>query len=149
MGELLTVDRVKVPLGGDSKDEILRELVELAARSETREVVDAMLAAVCEREGEISTATGGVALPHGRTPVIDHLVMAAGVTSRPVEFGALDGRPVELCFLLVGPESAASTHVRALSRISRLLRRVRLREALRAAPDEGEFVRLVQASEAA
>jgi PTS system nitrogen regulatory IIA component len=149
LGELLTVDRVKVPLGGDSKGEILRELVELAARSENREVVDAMLAAVYEREDEISTATGGVALPHGRTPVIDHLVMAAGVIAKPMEFGALDGRPVQLCFLLVGPESAASIHVRALSRISRLLRRTRLRDALRTAPDESEFVRLVQASEAA
>jgi PTS system nitrogen regulatory IIA component len=148
LGELLTVDRVKVPLGGDSKDEILRELVELAARSESRDVADAMLAAVREREQEISTATGGVALPHGRTPVIDHLVMAAGVTPRLVDFGALDGRPVGLFFLLVGPESAASIHVRALSRISRLLRQARLRDALSAAPDEGAFVRIVQASEA-
>jgi mannitol/fructose-specific phosphotransferase system IIA component (Ntr-type) len=148
LGELLTVDCVRVPLGSNSKDDILRELVELAARSESGDVVEPMLAAVREREHEISTATGGVALPHGRTPVIDHLLMAAGVTPRPVDFGALDGRPVELFFLLVGPESAASTHVRALSRISRLLRQARLRQALCQAPDEKTFVRLVQASEA-
>ncbi len=148
LGELLTVERVKVPLGSDSKDGILRELVELAARPDGHDVADAMLAAVREREQEISTANGGVALPHGRTPVIDHLVMAAGVPARPVEFDALDGRPVGLVFLLVGPESAASTHVRALSRIARLLRTSRLREALHSAPDEGAFVRLVQASEA-
>ena len=77
------------------------------------------------------------------------LVMAAGVCARPVDFDALDGAPVELCFLLVGPESAAGAHVKALSRISRLLRRDALRDALRGATSADEFLRVVRESEAA
>ena len=61
----------------------------------------------------------------------------------------LDGAPVQLCFLLVGPESAAGAHVKALSRISRLLRRDALRDALTGAASADEFLRVIRDSEAA
>jgi mannitol/fructose-specific phosphotransferase system IIA component (Ntr-type) len=92
---------------------------------------------------------GGVAIPHGKTPTVDQLVLAAGVSRTPIDFDALDGKPVQLFFLLVGPESAAGAHVKALSRISRLLRRESLRAGLLAAESAEEFLRVVRASEAA
>jgi mannitol/fructose-specific phosphotransferase system IIA component (Ntr-type) len=148
--ELLAADRVKVPLGSRTKDDLLRELVELAAPDAPPEVRRAILASVREREQVLSTGIGGgVAIPHGTTSHIDQLVMAAGVCEAPVDFDALDGQPVELLFLLVGPESAAGAHVKALSRISRLLRREPLRNALRAADSRDVFLRIVQESEAA
>lgn len=150
LSELLSEDRVKVPLGSRTKDDLLRELVELATPSRDPAAVEAVLAAVRDRERELSTGIGaGVAIPHGKTPFIDQLVMAAGVAPAPVDFDALDGQPVELFFLLVGPESAAGAHVKALARISRLLRRDSLRAALRAARTPEEFLRVVRASEAA
>ncbi len=148
--ELLAPDRVRVPLRSRAKDDLLRELVELAAGAHGREVVEALLHSVRERETVLSTGIGdGVAIPHGRTPRLESLVLAAGVCAEPVEFGALDGRPVQLCFLLAGPESAAGAHVRTLGRISRLLNRAPLREALRGAESAEEFLSLVRQSEEA
>jgi len=149
LSELLSADRVRVPLAGRTKDELLRELVELATPTREPATVEAVLGAVRERERELSTGIGsGVAIPHGKTPYVNQLVMAAGVAPEPVDFDALDGKPVQLFFLLVGPESAAGAHVKALARISRLLRRDALRAALRAASSTEEFLRVVRASEA-
>jgi mannitol/fructose-specific phosphotransferase system IIA component (Ntr-type) len=150
LSELLTAERVRVPLKSHSKDALLRELVELAAAGRDPSVVDAILTSVRERELVLSTGIGaGVAIPHGKTAHVEGLVMAAGVCAAPVDFDALDGQPVELCFLLVGPESAAGAHIKALSRISRLLRRDTLRAALRSADSKDAFLRIVRESEAA
>lgn len=146
LSELLSPDRVKVPLAGRTKDDLLRELVELVAP--TDEDAGAILAAVRDRERELSTGVGGgVAIPHAKSPRVEQLVMAAGVTRSPVDFDALDGQPVELFFMLVGPDSAAGAHVRALARISRLLRREPLRASLRSAADADAFLQVVRDSE--
>ena len=148
LSELLSPNRVKVPLHGRTKDDLLRELVALVARTpdDAREI----LAAVHDRERELSTGVGGgVAIPHARSSRVEQLVMAAGIAPTPVDYDALDGQPVELFFLLVGPDSAAGAHVRALARISRLLRREPLRASLRNAADAGAFLEVVRDSESA
>lgn len=148
--ELLTADRIKVPLGSRTKSAVLRELVELAATRRNASAVDSMLAAVYEREQVLSTGIGGgVAIPHGKTPHVDQLILAAGVSPNAIDFDALDGQPVQLFFLLVGPESASGAHVKALSRISRLLRRDRLRADLLAATSSEAFLDVIKRSEAA
>ena len=150
LSELLSADRVRVPLGSRTKEEMLRELVELAVADRGPRIVETVLAAVRDREAVLSTGIGhGVAIPHGKTPAVDQIVMAAGVAREPVEFDALDAHPVEIFFLLIGPESASGAHVKALSRISRLLRREQLRAALRSAPDVDAFLRVIRESEAA
>jgi mannitol/fructose-specific phosphotransferase system IIA component (Ntr-type) len=75
--------------------------------------------------------------------------MAAGVSAEAVDFAALDGQPVRLFFLLVGPESAAGAHVKALSRISRLVRSEETRRKLVEAASAGEFMALISQAEAA
>ena len=148
LSELLSQDRIKVPHGSRTKDELLRELVDLIASAGQPGSAAAILTAVLEREQLLSTGIGsGVAIPHGKTPEVDQLLMAAGVAASPVDFDALDGQPVELFFLLVGPESAAGAHIKALSRISRLLRREPLRNSLRTVKSSVEFLDLVRASE--
>jgi mannitol/fructose-specific phosphotransferase system IIA component (Ntr-type) len=150
LSELLTESRVRVPLRSQTKDDLLRELVELATAGRDDVDVGAVLDSVYQREQVLSTGIGGgVAIPHGKTPLVEQLIMAAGVCKRPVEFDALDGEPVELLFLLIGPESAAGAHVKALSRISRLLRRDALRGRLRDATSAEDFLQLVRESEAA
>lgn len=149
LSELLSASRIKVPLTSRTKPEVLRELLELVADGRTPGQLSAMLEAVSERELVLSTGVGdGVAIPHGRTPFVETLLLAAGVASQPIDFDALDGRPVQLFFLLIGPESASGAHVRALSRISRLLRRDRLRADLLSARSPEAFLQVVQASEA-
>lgn len=148
--DLLSLDRVRIPLRARTKDHLLSELVDVVAQGLPASAVPSILGAVRDRERVLSTGIGeGVAIPHGKTPVVDQLIMAAGVTAGPVDFDALDGAPVRLCFILIGPESAAGAHVKALSRISRLLRRAPLRDSLREAGTPEEFLRLVAESESA
>ena len=67
-----------------------------------------MLAALREREEVLSTGIGdGVAIPHAKTPMVDELLLVAGVTRTAVDYDALDGRPADLFFMLLGPEAAA------------------------------------------
>ena len=147
--DLLAPDLVKIPLVADDKDAVLRELVELVERVEPGVPSEEVLRAVREREQVLSTGIGnGVAIPHGKSPGLDRLVLAAGVAREGIEFEALDGKPVQLFFLLVGPESAAGDHVKALSRIARLLQRDSFRTRLASAAHPEEFYALLSEAEA-
>lgn len=140
LSQLLPPARIRIPLGGTNKDDLLRELVGVLHATGDVGNEEEVLRAVRERESVLSTGIGnGVAIPHGKSPEASTLAMAAGITREPVEFEALDGRPVNLFFLLVGPESAAGDHVKALSRISRLVRGDSFRQRLAAAATPEEF----------
>lgn len=145
--ELTSVERIAIPLQGRTKDELLSELVELVTTDKETERGD-ILRAVREREGVLSTGIGhGVAIPHGKSSALPDLRLAAGRTAAPVGFDALDGEPVRLLFLLVGPESEAGLHIKALSRISRLVRRESVRERLLSAGTARDFYRALEEAE--
>jgi fructose-specific phosphotransferase system IIA component len=147
--ELLTPDRIKIPLVSDNKDDLLRELVEIVGDDRMVRDREEVLRAVRERESVLSTGIGnGVAIPHGKSSSVTELSLAAGVSHHPLDFEALDGHPVRLFFLLVGPESAAGQHVKALSRISRLLRRDSFRTRLVSAASSEEFYEIIREAEA-
>ena len=146
--DLLTPERIKIPLVASEKDELLRELVGLVGGAQGSSDAEQILQAVREREQVLSTGIGnGVAIPHGKTATVDRLMLAAGVARDGVDFEALDGKPVQLFFLLVGPESAAGDHVKALSRISRLLQRDTFRSRLASATQPEEFYAIVSEAE--
>lgn len=139
--DLLTIDRIRVPLEGGTKDELLRELVAVVAAEDGIADMETVLQAVRDRESILSTGIGrGVAIPHGKSQAVPELRMAAGRTAKPIDFDALDGEPVELLFLLVGPETAAGPHIKALSRISRLVRRDDVRARLVRSASAEEFL---------
>jgi mannitol/fructose-specific phosphotransferase system IIA component (Ntr-type) len=147
--ELLSADRVRVPLVARSKDAVLEELVAVLADAGVVDDAAATLRAVRRREAELSTGIGGgVAIPHGKSDSAGGLAIAAGVAAEPVAFDSLDGEPVRLFFLLVGPEAAAGLHVKALSRISRLVRREDTRGRLAASASPAEFMAVVAEAEA-
>lgn len=144
--DLLSPDRVKIPLVGSTKDDLLRELV--GALGTDASLSEAVLDAVRQREAVLSTGIGnGVAIPHGKTPGANRLLLAAGVAPQGAEFEALDGKPVQLFFLLVGPESAAGDHVKALSRISRLVQRDSFRRRLVQASSAQDFYAILTEAE--
>lgn len=125
---------------------MLRELVELLAGGTGGNGSDPVdvLHAILERERQFPTGIGyGVAVPHGKTPALANLVAVAGTTPSPVPYETVDGEPVRLFFLLAGPESQAGAHVKALSRISRLVRREPIRARLLAAASGEEFYRVL------
>lgn len=146
--ELLTPDRIKIPLRARTKDELLAELVGVLEQGAAVHNPAEVLHAVREREAVLSTGIGnGVAIPHGKTASVSGLALAAGVAPEPVDFDALDGRPVSLFFLLVGSEAAAGQHVKALSRISRMLRNDSFRQRLVDAGTPEEFYAVLSEAE--
>jgi fructose-specific phosphotransferase system IIA component len=147
--DLLTPERIRIPLVSVDKDSLLEELVSVLTEEGAVGSPAEVLRAVRDREEVLSTGIGnGVAIPHGKSESVGSLVLAAGVSREPVDFEALDGRPVSLFFLLVGPDSAAGEHVKALSRISRLLRRDSFRERLIGAADARGFHEVLAEAEA-
>ena len=91
---------------------------------------------VLQRERLGSTGVGqGVAIPHARLRGIRDVTGFFARLKSPVDFESIDGRPVDLVFMLLAPEDAGAEHLKALARVSRLMRREDVRERLRAAPD--------------
>ncbi|MGD2151768.1 MAG: PTS sugar transporter subunit IIA [Gemmatimonadales bacterium] len=151
VGDLLAPERVKIPLEGRDKESILAELVDHLARSAGLEARrDEIRQAVWEREEVLSTGIGeGIALPHAKIAGLDAILMAAGVCREPVEFGALDAGLVRLLFLILGPEAAAASQVRLLSRICRLSREESTRRRLMSAEDAERFCQILREAERA
>lgn len=150
LSELLSPSRIRVPLRAQDKEGVLRELVDLLVQQDGGAAPEEILGAILERERQFPTGIGyGVAVPHGKTPSLGGLVVVAGTAAEPVPYETIDGQPVRLFFLLAGPESQAGMHVKALSRISRLVRREGVRARLLEARTPEEFYRtLCEAEEA-
>ena len=129
------------------KEEVIRELVELLVRAGSIKEKDShkLVQILMKRESLGSTGIGqGVAIPHGKSDCVTKLVAAFGVSPTGVNFDSLDGEPVTLFFLLVAPEDSAGPHLKALARISRLLKDKHFRDSLRAARDENILVKIVR-----
>ena len=129
--DILTEDRVKIPLEETEKDGIIKELVGLVSRSLKVENEAQLLQAVLEREAVMSTGVGDeVAIPHAKTEGVDEIAAALGITKEPVEFNSLDDKPVRLVWLIIGPQDKTGPHLKALSRISRLMHKKEFRDRL-------------------
>jgi fructose-specific phosphotransferase system IIA component len=132
--EILKVENIKVPLEAKTKADAIAELVNVLAAS--GEVTDAkkVLDSVLERESTRTTGIGnGLAIPHGKCAGAAHLVMAIGRPATPIDFQSIDGRPVNLIWLLASPPDQTGPHIHALARISRLMTIDRFRLSLVAA----------------
>ena len=138
-------DRIKVPLDSLDKPGILREMCFLlATAADALDRLDEIHRVVVEREALLSTGVGsGIALPHGKCSGLEALEMVAGTTRQPVDFESVDGDPVQLVVLVVGPPSAAGYHVKTLGHISRALRDEQLRANLSGAKDARRFRQLI------
>ena len=130
-----------------NKEDVIKELVGLLAKAgsiKERDVAK-LVQILMKRESLGSTGIGqGVAIPHGKSDCVDRLVAAFGVSRSGVSFDALDGEPVTLFFLLVAPEDSAGPHLKALARISRLLKDKHFRDSLRAAKDEKTLAKIIR-----
>ncbi|MGE5927179.1 MAG: PTS sugar transporter subunit IIA [Gemmatimonadota bacterium] len=147
--DLLSPERVAVPLSARDKPGIIRELATLLVDRVGGDLED-VVTAVREREAVLSTGIGfGVAIPHGRSPTVPELAIVGGSTPEPVPFDAIDGAPVQIFFMLVGPERCAGQHVKALGRIARLVRGDALRARLLASRTPEEFYGALVSAEAA
>lgn len=129
--DLLNSENVYVSLRATSKKQALQELAHRAAKVtglDERNIFDVLL----ERERLGTTGVGrGIAIPHGKLAELDRLHGLFARLEQPVNFDAVDNQPVDLIFLLLAPESAGADHLKALARVSRLLRDGAVCEKLR------------------
>jgi len=138
---------ISVDLQAKDKEGVIREMVQLLVKAgeikpaEEEKIVPVLLA----REALGSTGIGqGVGIPHGKSNMVRQLVGAFGVSRRGVNFDSLDGETAQIFFLLLAPEDSAGPHLKALARISRLLKDRYFRESLKEAKDEKQVVRIIQ-----
>lgn len=138
--DILKADNIKLPLIAKNKTEAISELVNLLATTGDATDPKKVLDAVLEREATRTTGIGnGLAIPHGKCNGVSHLVMAIGRPVAPIDFQAIDGRPVTLIWLLASPPDQTGPHIHALARISRLMTIDRFRQALAAAQTPKEM----------
>ena len=141
--DIVSPDRVVADLRATSKKHALQLLAEKAAAAtglHERAVFDVLL----ERERLGTTGVGkGIAIPHGKLADLDGLYGIFAKLEQPVKFDSVDDQPVDLIFLLLAPESAGADHLKALARISRLLRDASTCKKLRAADDGQEVYRIL------
>ncbi len=131
IADLVSVDGVVANLKAGSKKQALQELAGRAARL-TGLHERAIFHTLLERERLGTTGVGvGIAIPHGKLADLDRLHGLFARLAQPVDFEAIDDQPVDLIFLLLAPESAGADHLKALARVSRLLRDKTICEKLR------------------
>ncbi|MBU0548846.1 MAG: PTS sugar transporter subunit IIA [Candidatus Omnitrophica bacterium] len=144
--DFLSKKAVVTDLKSSKKEDILRELVdalinggEIEKRSRNK-LIEALMA----REELGSTAIGqGVGIPHAKSDNVKNLVAAFGLSRKGVNFDSLDGEPVYIFFLLLAPVDSAGPHLKALARVSRLLKDKYFRDNLRQCENDKSIIKII------
>lgn len=146
--DILSPETIVVGMPPAEKTEIIRQLVGVLHKAGKIRDFEKALKAILDREAVMSTGVGeGVAIPHGKSEAAPSIVAALGITSEPIDFDAIDRNPVQLIWLLIGPPGQTGPHLKALSRISRLMHRSDFRDRLIAAPDSQAVLQEIEKQE--
>jgi PTS system nitrogen regulatory IIA component len=144
IGQLLDPRAIVPRANGGSKRQVLSVIADVAARTwglDQATVLDALL----EREAAGSTGVGhGVAVPHARIEGLTQMHALFVRLETPIAYEAVDGAKVDLLFALLAPPDAGTEHLRALARVSRLMRQAELRAQLRQARSAEAILALVE-----
>lgn len=142
--DFLTPERVIPALRGREKDEVLTEMADRLAASNSKLDKEKVRHVLSEREKISTTAIGeGVAIPHGKLAAVQRIEGLFARSPEGVDFASLDGGPTHLFFVLVAPEDGAADHLKALARISRLLKDPAFRSRLIAGTSREEIFDII------
>ena len=142
--EILKKGFILEELKAKSKREVLVELAGAFAKGKLEFDSDAMLHVLLEREKLGSTGIGdGIAIPHGKLAGLEEMIAAFGRSREGVDFEAMDGKPVHLFFLLMAPENSVGQHLKALAKISRMIKDEAFRKKLLAAKECDELFQVL------
>ena len=146
ISDFLCAKAVCADLKGTNKHEIIEEMVKLLInagaidKKNKAKLIEVLLA----REALGSTAIGqGIAIPHGKSDSVNKLIAGLGISKKGIDFDSLDGDPAYIFFLLIAPIDSAGPHLKALARISRLLKDKYFRENLKTVKDEKTILELI------
>lgn len=138
-------ERLILPnLTSTTKQHVMAEVVEHLAAVQTGINAGELLKALLEREKLGSTGIGnGIAIPHGKLAGLSDIILVFARSTGGVPFEAIDGKPIHLIFLLVAPASSTGGHLKALARLSRLLKNDEFRQALLSAPTASDIMKTI------
>jgi fructose-specific phosphotransferase system IIA component len=144
--DFLSKKAILTDIKSTSKEEVIKEMVDFlievsdVEKRNRNKLIDALMS----REALGSTAIGqGIAIPHAKCDCVDKLVAAFGLSKKGVDFDSLDGELAYIFFLLVAPQDSAGPHLKALARISRLLKDKYFRDTLRTCMDEKSVIKVI------
>jgi len=144
ISELLNPQAIVADLQAKNKTKVLAELTDALMSCEPDLNREDVIAVLQEREKLGSTGIGdGVAIPHGKLTGIPGLKLVFGRSHNGVDFESMDGQPAYLFFLLIVPEESVGAHLRALARISKLLKGSIVREKLMDAVDQQDIYQVI------
>jgi PTS system nitrogen regulatory IIA component len=143
--DLLAQDLVIPDLEGQTKRDVLNEFAVLLHAHEKIPGAKEFLEVILAREALGSTGIGeGIAIPHGKLKSLNQLVLSFGISRHGIDFDAMDGKPVHIFFVLIAPEDSPGDHLKALARISRILKNPGFRERLLKSKTHDEIYREIQ-----
>jgi len=147
LSDFLDFDGIKTGLPGGSKKALLQQLANLAGQRLDLDSVP-IFGSLTEREQLGSTGFGqGVAIPHGKVEGLKHIYCLFARLSEPVDYKAIDSRPVDLVFLLLSPPNAGAEHLKALAAISRVTRNAATLEKMRGARSRDALVAVLMGAD--
>lgn len=148
ISDILSTDVIAVNMDVADKEDSIKKVINLSAKSNKILDLDKVTKTIYEREKLVSTGVGkGFAIPHGKSDSISDVVAAFAITKEPIDFDSIDGEPVRFIFLLVGKENLLNTHIKLLSRISRLMNKDEFRDALLEAKTSEEVLKIFKDEE--
>ena len=148
ISDILSPDVIEVNLDVKDKEDSLKKIIDIASRSGKILDLQKVSDTIFEREKLVSTGVGkGFAIPHGKTDAISDIVASFVITKDPIDFDSIDGEPVRFIFLLVGKEALLNTHIKLLSRISRLMNKDEFRAKLLTARTKEELLKMFKDEE--
>jgi PTS system nitrogen regulatory IIA component len=146
----LAPEQVLPNLKARSKQAVLEELCAPVLLCKNSIDCTALMDVLLERERLGSTGIGdGVAIPHGKLNGLDNLLLVFGRSLQGIDFDSLDGKPAYLFFLVLAPENSAGIHLKALARISRLLKSGHVRQEIMEADDAAQILSIINSQAAA
>jgi len=138
--DMISPERV-VWLSSSTKEEVLRELVDVLSTAPQVRAREALLKAILEREGIMSTGVGlGIAVPHAKIDSVFDFVTAIGISRKGVDFDALDDKPVHIVVMIAGPAGQQDRYIRILARVVLTLKDPKVREAILKAQTPQEVI---------
>ena len=148
ISELLDADLLELGLSASSTEGCIKKLVQILERSRLIKSPDEVYQKLIEREKVMSTGIGmEIAIPHARCPSLNSTIVTLAISKEGVEFQAIDGKPVKIIFLIVGPPDAASFHVKLLAQIARMIKNQGFTERLLEAKTGSEIIEIIRKKE--
>ena len=144
--DFLSKKAIVMDIKAVKKEDTIKELVDTLIDSGEidKKYRNKLIEALMAREQLGSTAIGqGVAIPHAKTDGVEKLMAAFGISKKGGNFDSLDGEPAYIFFLLLAPQDSAGPHLKALARISRILKDKYFRDKLRNSPDEKAVINII------